>query len=190
MVDPVTIGFLAFIGKYAVGPALSKLVEMAFSTVSATTSGGSPQAITINMQNQYFEPPSESGVFLIAAPNELDSMEESSSMAGSFMPVDDFNDIAYSYSEDGKLIAMLVLDLDADEVSWLFFDFNGYAINIGPGNYLVYIFIVDPITEEMFGFGYPCLDDLEDLNPLHIPGGEELELDFILCDIEILGQLS
>ena len=188
MIDPVTLGFLGFIGKYAVGPALSKLVEKTFGTVSAATSEGSPQAITINMQNQHFEIQSESGVVLLSAPDELGSVDEPSIMEGTFLSEDSFSDLAYFYSEDGKVIAMLVVDLDAGEVSWLFFDFDGYAINIGPGNYLIYAFIVDPNTEEMLGFGYPCLDDLEDLNPLCIPCGEELKLDFILSDIGILEQ--
>lgn len=179
---------LELLGKYVLAPAASKIAERVLGTVSATKNGGYPQAITINLQNQYQEIPNESGIFLLPVPSGFDSIGEQSLTSGGFFLDDSLKYLLNSSDLYSKIVAMLIVDRDTDDVSLLYFDLNGYEIYIWPGNYLINAFIVDLNSDEMIGFGYPCLDDLVDLNPLVIPSGGELGINFIFFDIAYLDQ--
>ncbi len=87
--------------------------------------------------------------------------------------------------EDDQVI-ILVLDEELGDVYFFGFDFDGYAISLMPGTYSLYALIVDPYLDEVLGFGYPLLEHLEDPNPIAVIDDVQVELNFIIFDIDEL----
>jgi len=67
------------------------------------------------------------------------------------------------------------------------FDFDGYAIQIQPGDYSFYVFILDPEAPtmpeaEILAVGYPNLGEITDPNPITLSGYGGLGMDMLVFD--------
>lgn len=89
-----------------------------------------------------------------------------------------------------RRVLVLIVDGETSEVLLCEFDFDGYAIRLWPGTYLLYAFILDPEDNELLGFGYPASPGLDDPNPCILQGEGPLNIDFAVFDSESQDGLS
>ena len=104
---------------------------------------------------------------------------------GEFIADIDFIEYADIILDDeDKRVIMLIIDEETDYVYIYEFEFDGFEINLWPGLYSFYIFIIDPIDDEVIGVGYPDFGTEEDPNPIQLSGEGLLEGDFIIFDAD------
>jgi len=145
------------------------------------------QGTAVNPQGYYREIPNVSGVLSIPESDfvQIDYEEAPILLTGQFIAEESFADFADIFlDEKEKQIIVLSVDQETENVYFFEFDFDGYAISLWPGYYLFYAFIVDPILDEVLGFGYPLSGDMDDPNPIVIDGEGLLEVNFFIFDAD------
>lgn len=146
------------------------------------------QGTAVSPQGYYREIPNVSGVLSIPESNFVQIIEEAPILlTGKFIAEESFVDFTeILLDEEEKQVVVLVVDNETEDVYFFEFDFDGYAISLWPGYYSFYAFIVDPILDEVLGFGYPFFEDLDDPNPIIIGGEGLLEVDLFIFDADDL----
>lgn len=145
------------------------------------------QGTAVNPQGYYREIPNLSGVLSIPKSGfaQIEYEEAPVLLTGRFIAEESFVDFTeILLDEEEKQVIVLTIDENTGDIYFFEFDFAGYAISVWPGCYSFYAFIVDPILDEVLGFGYPCSEDLDNPNPITISGEGLLEIDFFIFDAD------
>ncbi|UCD82829.1 MAG: hypothetical protein JSW26_15765 [Desulfobacterales bacterium] len=145
------------------------------------------QGIAVNPQGYYRDIPNVSGTMSVPESNfvQIERGEAPILLTGQFIAEESFVDFTeLILEEEEKLVIVLAADQETQDVYFFEFAFDGYAISLWPGCYSFYAFIVDPILDDVLGFGYPGSEDLDDPNPIIISGTGLLEVNFIIFDAD------
>lgn len=87
--------------------------------------------------------------------------------------------------ESEKIIYLLAIDQLTANIFFFEFDFNGYSIQLWPGSYSFYAFIINPLADNTIGIGYPMLNGAhQDPNPVLFHEEGLFEMNFIIFDTE------
>lgn len=104
---------------------------------------------------------------------------------GAFVSDLDFIEFAEILLDDeDKRIVMMVKDEVTSNVYFFEFEFDGFELDLWPGTYSFYVFIIDPFDDEVLGIGYPDFGTDEDPNPIQLSGEGYLDGDFIIFDAD------
>ena len=82
-----------------------------------------------------------------------------------------------------SLVLVAIIDHLTQRCYFFQFEFGGYNITIWNGDYSLYAFVVDPLTDEVLGEGYPLWGDLRDPNPITFEGEGTIEMDVCIFDL-------
>ena len=85
------------------------------------------------------------------------------------------------------LIVESLADSGFGQVSLFLSSIDGYSVDLIPGYYYIYAFLLDPeassiLDAEIVAIGYPDLDSEDDPNPVELTGEGELKLDLMFFD--------
>lgn len=165
-----------------VGPAVGKMIQDVWQDYR--TGRQTRLGIAVNSQGFQTEIPNVLGVLSIPNSNFVEE-EAPILLTGEFIGEESFVEFAHIFlEEEEKRVVVLVIDQEAEDVYFFEFGFDGYAIGLWPGYYSFYALIVDPILDDVLGFGYPLSEELNDPNPVVVRGEGSLEIDFILFDAD------
>jgi hypothetical protein len=179
--DPVTALVTVF------GPVAAKALTDIWGDFRSRSNAGQSLGIVASSQGYEKEIPLIGGSF--AVPTVYRRMDQLSPLLleGQFIGDESFIDFAdIVLDEEEKSIIIIAIDQETGDSYFFEFGFDGYAISMWPGNYILYAFILAPIFDDVIGFGYPFFEDLEDPNPIEFGGGGKLEMDFIIFDVSEL----
>ena len=180
MLEDTTMDLITAIVAVA-GPPTGKIIYDVWQDLRGRRKG--QMGIATNQWGVQSEIPNVSGVLSVTDSDFASAFDEQMpiSLKGQFIATDDFVEFAELYlEEEEKWVIVLVVDQETGDVFTFTFDFDGYAIELWPGLYSIYAFIVDPILDDVLGLGYPLSEDSYDPNPVVASGQGQVEIDIIL----------
>ncbi len=140
-------------------------------------------AMAINPQGGIELLPEDDGVLLGTVYNEMDVAPIV--LNGTFLADESFaDDVDCILENEDKVVLLFACDEETGEVLLAVFDFEGYAIELWPGIYSLYTYIIDPEEDEVLALGFPNQGDLRDPDPVALEGSGMLSMDFILFEID------
>ena len=145
------------------------------------------QGTAVNAQGDCEDIPHRAGSLSIAALERMRPADAKSPICvtGQFTADEPFAALAnILLEEEEKKVLLILVNQATEDVYFLAYGFDGYALQLWPGTYACYAFIVDPIGDEVLGVGYPRSDGLEDVNPITLAG--PVQMDFTIFDVEAL----
>jgi hypothetical protein len=86
-------------------------------------------------------------------------------------------------AEDEQVVLLAIIDHLTERCYFFQFEFGGYDITIWNGDYSFYAFVVNPLTDQVLGEGYPIWDDLRNPNPITVEGEGILEMNMFIFDV-------
>ena len=147
------------------------------------------QGTAVNAQGGWKDIPYRAGSLSVAVFEPMRPAEAKTPICvtGQFTANESFVALAnILLEEEEKKVLLILVDQETEDVYFLAYGFDGYALQLWTGTYACYAFIVDPIGDEVLGMGYPRSGNLEDVNPITLAGAGPVQMDFMIVDVEAL----